>query len=197
MRISTETKIEYIIENNSIVDYLSSVGHDFVRNDGSRFYYICPFPDHKEQKPSFVVYTEGSKQTFWCFGCQRGWNIINLISGLENSNFEETVSRLSSTIKLSPKDILERENKKILDIKKKSDVQMSEHLLDISSVCRSYLQLVQNKPEEVLLIDKLYNLIDGALLECDFESIQACSENIHFWIKQRLEKNPQLKVNSG
>ena len=37
----------------------------------------CPFPDHSDTNPSFVVYPE--TQSFYCFGCQRGGSVIDYV----------------------------------------------------------------------------------------------------------------------
>lgn len=41
-----------------------------------RFKACCPFPDHDDKTPSFSIDT--TKGLAWCFGCQRGGDIIKL-----------------------------------------------------------------------------------------------------------------------
>ena len=46
---------------------------------------VCPI--HKEKTGSFRVYTNSNSR--YCFGCKKGWNIINFIADLENITTKE------------------------------------------------------------------------------------------------------------
>ncbi|MCL2130232.1 MAG: CHC2 zinc finger domain-containing protein, partial [Treponema sp.] len=58
---------------------------------GGRYWACCPF--HQEKTPSFTVNPD--MKTFYCFGCQKGGTIINLVMELEKLNFPETVELLA------------------------------------------------------------------------------------------------------
>lgn len=45
---------------------------------GWTHYRCCPFPDHKDDSPSFHYNPEENR--FWCFGCQRGGRAIQFLS---------------------------------------------------------------------------------------------------------------------
>ncbi len=51
---------------------------------------LCPF--HDEKTPSFFVYPETN--SCWCFGCQKGGNVINLTRELYGYSFKEAVKFL-------------------------------------------------------------------------------------------------------
>lgn len=55
-----------------------------------RIYALCPF--HSDKQPSFIAYLETN--SWYCFGCQQGGDIIKLISQLKNLNFKETINYL-------------------------------------------------------------------------------------------------------
>lgn len=57
---------------------------------GARFVALCPF--HAEQHPSFTIFP--SSQRWWCFGCQRGGDVIDLVRLLEGVSFREAVEAL-------------------------------------------------------------------------------------------------------
>lgn len=57
---------------------------------GARFVALCPF--HAEQHPSFTIFP--NSQRWWCFGCQRGGDVIDLVRLLEGVNFREAVEAL-------------------------------------------------------------------------------------------------------
>ena len=51
---------------------------------------ICPF--HSEKTPSFTVYKQTN--SFYCFGCQKGGNVINFLQDMNGLTFQEAVRAL-------------------------------------------------------------------------------------------------------
>lgn len=62
---------------------LLRTGHDFVG--------LCPF--HSEKTPSFHIYTD--TQSFYCFGCGAGGDVITFIKRIENLDYIEAVKLLA------------------------------------------------------------------------------------------------------
>ncbi len=60
------------------------------KKQGKRNVALCPF--HKESTPSFHMNEEG---VFFCFGCNKGGNIITFIMEMEKLNFTEAVHFLA------------------------------------------------------------------------------------------------------
>lgn len=63
---------------------------------GQRFRSACPFPDHDDSTPSFVIYPD---ERGYCFGCHKGGDIIDLTRiyfGI--SDFYEALERLEATL---------------------------------------------------------------------------------------------------
>jgi len=58
-----------------------------------RLEYCCPFEDHRDSTPSFKVYNDNS---WYCFGCNRGGDIIKFIQEISQSSFQEAVEYLLS-----------------------------------------------------------------------------------------------------
>lgn len=52
----------------------------------------CILPNHKDSSPSFRVYK--NTNTFYCFGCRKWWNIINLISEIEQISTKEAFKKI-------------------------------------------------------------------------------------------------------
>jgi DNA primase len=88
-RISPET-IEQVTAALNIVDVIGS--YFPLRRAGTEFRALCPF--HQEKTPSF--YVSPDKQTFYCFGCQRGGSIIQFVEEYEHVDFPEAVRRLAA-----------------------------------------------------------------------------------------------------
>lgn len=62
---------------------LKRSGHDYVA--------LCPF--HSEKTPSFHVYTDN--QSFYCFGCGAGGDVITFIKRIENLSYIEAIKLLA------------------------------------------------------------------------------------------------------
>ena len=58
---------------------------------GRDYIALCPF--HSEKTPSFHIYTE--TQSFYCFGCGAGGDVITFIKRIENLNYIEAVKLLA------------------------------------------------------------------------------------------------------
>jgi hypothetical protein len=52
----------------------------------------CQLPGHNDTSPSFAVYRKTN--SFYCFGCQRGGNVVNFIKNLYKMDFYEAVNYL-------------------------------------------------------------------------------------------------------
>ncbi len=173
--------IKQILRSRSIVDYLEQKGHSPVhrmRND--RLFYNCPLPDHEEKKPSFVVWTQDEHENFYCFGCQRHNNIINLVSFMEGISFKESLKRLSDGMEMS--DIEEGEfaiQQLDRDIEKLRDnpiyspcTEFTSTILSISSLCRHHMVGVNFDDNEIRIVDKFWELVDGKIADFAFEELE-------------------------
>lgn len=58
---------------------------------GKDYIALCPF--HSEKTPSFHIYTD--TQSFYCFGCGAGGDVITFIKKIENLNYIEAVKLLA------------------------------------------------------------------------------------------------------
>ena len=72
---------------------IDAVAGDYVRlqRRGRRFVGLCPF--HTEKTPSFTVTPE--RNLFYCFGCQKGGSMLDLVMELEKLSFPEAFRLLA------------------------------------------------------------------------------------------------------
>lgn len=56
---------------------------------------VCLCPIHSETKPSFYIYPE---QTWFCFGCSEGGDVISFIQRVENVSFQDALDILEAYI---------------------------------------------------------------------------------------------------
>ena len=81
--------IEEVVRRNDITDVVASYVQ--LRHRGRTHPGLCPF--HSEKTPSFVVYPE--TQSFYCFGCGAGGDVITFIKKINNLDYVEAVKYLA------------------------------------------------------------------------------------------------------
>ncbi len=75
--VSRSRVIEAAKEAVPVVDLADLlVGAGGLKRLGAEWVGRCPLPDHEDRTPSFTVNPE--KNLFWCFGCLRGGDVIEL-----------------------------------------------------------------------------------------------------------------------
>lgn len=60
---------------------------------GKNFIGRCPFPCHEDKHPSFYIYT--ATNSFFCFGCNMGGDVIRLAMELYGIEFTEAITMLN------------------------------------------------------------------------------------------------------
>ncbi len=81
--------LEQIRTANDIVDVIGASIP--LKRNGANFVALCPF--HREKTPSFNVSSQ--RQSFHCFGCQKGGDVFTWVREYENLGFMEAVRRLA------------------------------------------------------------------------------------------------------
>jgi len=164
------------------------------RLSGGKLSYVCPFQWHSETNPSFIVWTDDAYESFYCFGCQSGANIINLVSLYEGISKREAVKKLGEGLDFTISDE-EKINNKIISqsessiMSRASDpvVLLSQKLTDISYECSNYLKSVDYDEQELNRIDKIWEILDRFLKEYDLEKIDDIHGRICLFLKQQLK----------
>lgn len=87
-RIAEET-IQRVVEANDIVAVISD--YFPLRKAGTTFRALCPF--HREKSPSFHVNPQ--RQSYKCFGCGAGGDVIRFVREYEHLDFVEAVRKLA------------------------------------------------------------------------------------------------------
>lgn len=78
--------------NNDIVDVMASYVN--MKKAGRDFVCLCPF--HNEKTPSCHIYSD--TQSFYCFGCGAGGDVITFIRMAENLDYIESVKYLAERV---------------------------------------------------------------------------------------------------
>ena len=102
-----------------ITDIVSSYVN--LKRRGKNMVGLCPF--HNEKSPSFNVYPENN--SFYCFGCGAGGDVITFIRKIENLDYIEAVKMLADRVGLQmPEqgvdDSMSRLRQRVLEINRES-----------------------------------------------------------------------------
>ncbi|MGI5959929.1 MAG: DNA primase [Massiliimalia sp.] len=86
--------IQQLLNQCDIEDIISS--YVVLKREGKNRKGLCPF--HSEKTPSMVVY--GDTQSFYCFGCGAGGDVISFIRKIENLDYVEAIQFLARRVGL-------------------------------------------------------------------------------------------------
>ncbi len=92
MPLIKDEDIDEVRQRADIVDVISSQVP--LKQAGRLFKGLCPF--HDEKTPSFTVNPD--RQTYHCFGCGEGGNVISFVMKTENLDFPEAVQALADRV---------------------------------------------------------------------------------------------------
>ncbi len=81
--------IDEVVRRNDITDVVGSYVQ--LKRKGRLYGGLCPF--HSEKSPSFYVYPD--TQSFYCFGCGAGGDVITFIKKINNLDYVEAVKLLA------------------------------------------------------------------------------------------------------
>jgi DNA primase len=108
--VFSSDSLERIRAANDIVEVIGS--YVPLKRAGGNFVALCPF--HREKTPSFNV--NPNRQTFHCFGCNKGGDVFEFVKEYESVDFPEAVRRLAERARIP------------LDYEKGGTEQKSRHL---------------------------------------------------------------------
>jgi hypothetical protein len=164
--------IQYMLSEKNITDYLDEQGISPHRQSGDRVTYRCPL--HKSDKiPSFVVYINGGReyQTYYCFGCNSGGSIIQLMSALEGIPVREIMKKFSSEFKIDEKTALEIACNELETLLEYHPIKEDDILMKLSHACYLFLQEVSFDKEEFDFLDGILQKIDKVIQEKDTKTL--------------------------
>src|SRR5699024_705456 len=82
--------IEELVRRSDVVDVVGSYVQ--LKRKGRLYAGLCPF--HNEKTPSFYVYPE--TQSFYCFGCGAGGDVITFVKKINALSYPEAVKMLAA-----------------------------------------------------------------------------------------------------
>src|SRR3989339_1015088 len=86
---------DQVEEVKSKVDIVEIIGEKVaLKKAGRHFKGLCPF--HSEKSPSFIVSPE--RQSFKCFGCQKGGDVLTFLQDYDGHSFLEALELLAKRV---------------------------------------------------------------------------------------------------
>jgi len=92
----SDAYLEELRSKNDVETVISS--YVTLRRRGRILTGLCPF--HNEKTPSFTVYPD--TQSYYCFGCGQGGDIITFIKNINNLDYIEAVKQLADMAGMAP-----------------------------------------------------------------------------------------------
>lgn len=180
-----KSAVDSIIENMDIVDYISNITK--LRKSGNTYRGVCPLHGGKNTN-SLAVYPEDN--SFCCFSCGKGGNIITFVSELENISYSEAIEMLAREANI--------------DISKDEDYQRQKTLYEknqsIANKCYSkqaviaeYMQQKRGITKETL--DAFYVGYDNSRSKAIIIPLHDKNGRIVAFVKRNLDVLPKY-VNS-
>lgn len=135
-----ETTIEEVKQKSDIVDIVSSYV-SLNKRSAQNLFGLCPF--HQEKTPSFSVST--NKQIYYCFGCQKGGDVIHFIMDIEHLSYPEAIRFLAE--KAGVEIVDDQDNDERYQIAKEHRARL--YALNIEAARYFYLSLQDKSAFEV------------------------------------------------
>ena len=179
--------VDRILEEKKIIDFLEENGIYPSKKAGDKWVYICPIHDG-DSSPSFVVYPVGTKgrsyQTYHCFGCHSGINIINLKSDLDKVSPKEAIRFFLKDIDVDPVEAMDSIVDSVIEdmkVDKEAEAEAEEGdksiellMLSLNNICREHLLDIDYDEEEGRFIyDVFYKKVDEIARARDIETLSA------------------------
>lgn len=105
------SELEALKAAHPLHEVAASYGLQLARS-GPRYVALCPF--HAEERPSFTIFP--GSQRWWCFGCRRGGDVIELIRLLDGIGFRAALERLGGNFTGSTTSTTQRSTTHFADV---------------------------------------------------------------------------------
>jgi DNA primase len=137
-----------------------------------KFRCLCPFPYHRDSKPSFSLDYKNGGWLWYCYGCGEGGMAINFFQKCFGMPYDEAVSKIceAGSIKTDLSSYLESMGKVFDTDRDKKEIEESH--IRLSGLCRNYLRDYPGSVEVRKYIKSVYDEANVLLDTMDSERMQ-------------------------
>jgi DNA primase len=191
--------ISVILKEKKITDFLESRGIFPAREGNNRLSYLCPI-HADDSAPSFMVFTDGEHQTYKCFGCHSGTDIINLVCALDNISIKQAMRSLVDGLSIIQEDITDSLIDDIIKGELEKSKELERLMLLSGSLCREHLRRYSNDDIEMEFFIEMYKIMDKIIRSNDVKSVKQiysilCDKGIPQRIDLCLERKENRILN--
>jgi hypothetical protein len=164
--------IDNILRKFKITDYLESK-HIYPEGGerNGKLFYKCPL-HQGDNTPSFVVYTNGEFENFYCYGCKAKYHIIHLYRDLEHVTLKDAIAAMSDGI--VPTDDAELTHA-VAEAQTDTSLQAryipEEIALLIARQLYDFQKMVEFDSECLKSCDAIFIKVEAATLEGDIDAL--------------------------
>jgi DNA primase len=158
------------------------IGVKLVRLEEGKYKCRCPFPFHRDLKPSFSLdYIDGGWK-WYCYGCAEGGTIVEFVQKYYSISYEESIEKICSIFEISndPQSCIEA-MKRTEGIRPQRKEIEAEHIL-LSHTCRHLLRDYPDDKDTIKLVKRIYVETNEALSLWNLEKIK----NLRMEIKKTI-----------
>jgi len=172
--------VDKILKETTITSFLENRGIFPVRKSADKLFYLCPV--HSGDKvPSFVVYPVGTNgrdyQTYHCFGCHSGINLINLKRDLDHISPREALRYFLKDIIIDEEGAIDSNIDSWDDdeILMEDQKEIENILLQINYACKEHF-VVCNDEEEKDFFNIFFKQVDEIARSRNLETMKGILE---------------------
>lgn len=184
--------LDVVLDKANILNILDSWGIEYTACRTGEFTHRtkCPFPIHAfgdERTASFFISEEQNK--FYCFGCNSGGNVIDMVCLYAGKPFYEAakwLAKFTSVDESSCDEIVIGKNKK-----RDPEHKVSTHVFRAGNIIREFLQKNEGKAEYNdwrIWADKRFTKLDrflDSLKDDDWQKAKEYCEKIEKYLKRQ------------
>lgn len=169
----------------SLEDEIERAGARLVRSGSGRMKCCCPL--HDESTPSFMLYKGDEYDTFYCWGCKAGGDVIEFIKILKNfSTHKQVVEYFAKQYNLEysdkEKDIDELFSDEFERRKRRNKV-IYNYGISTSKIIQSHLRAQQDPAREFKRIQSYLRAMDSAIHQDNMDQLKFHRESMLDYIK--------------
>lgn len=172
-----------ILTSRSIVEYLEDRGLAAEQGIRGRRLFCCPL--HNEDTPSFIVYpADGDRNTYesyYCYGCQKGGNLISLKVALEGVSPSQAISDMAEGLGIKVDDqiayVIDQIDRSTQAASKLTE-DIEDCLLIVSRAVYHHLRIVGWDDLELFRCDLALRALDSAAERRDRDKVFEITETL-------------------
>lgn len=171
-------------------DEVEKAGARLIRSGAGRQKCCCPL--HQENTPSFMIYKGEDYDTFYCWGCKTGGDVIEFIKALKNCSYEQVIEYFTKNYKLEYSDKeknLDEIFSNEIEKRKQKNKTIYNYGMSSSRMIKLHLDSCENPAQEFQRISSYLKAIDLSIYEGNLDMVKFHREMLMDYIRDSANAN--------